>query len=95
MASDFNLDYTAHLARLTLTDREKELFGGQLDSIVGYVKKIGELNIDGVEPTLHGQPVHNVFRKDEPVESLDRETVLKNAPQRVGDEFKMPKIVEN
>jgi len=92
--NSFDLAYVANLARLSLTEQEQTLFEGQLASIVGYVQKIGELDVTGIEPTLHGQPVHNIFRKDTPLPSLDRETVLANAPQRVGNEFRMPKIVE-
>ncbi len=92
--TDFNVEYIAHLARFELSEDEKKTLGGQLRSILGYVQKIAELDVSGIEPTLHGFPVNNVFRKDEPTPSLDREVVLNNAPQRIGDEFKMPKVVE-
>lgn len=91
---DFNVDYVANLARLSLTDEEKALFGKQLPAILHYVDKIAALDVADIEPTLHGQPVNNIFREDVPVPSLDRETVLENAPQRVDDEFRMPKVVE-
>jgi len=87
--------YVAELARLDLTADEKCTFQQQLETIVKYVEKIGELNIDGIEPTLHGQPLVNVFRDDVVVPSLNRERVLENAPERNGFEFKLPKIVED
>ncbi len=96
MASAEHMDvrYVAHLARLDLTDDEAELFQSQLDQVVDYVQAIRELDVEGIEPTSHGQPVLNVLRADEVRKSLDHEAVMENAPERVKDEFKVPKIVE-
>ena len=90
----FDLERIAHLARLTLSPEERTLFAHQLASIVGYVEKIGELDTDGIEPSLYGQPISNIFREDTPRPSLPPETVLANAPARIGDEIKMPRVVE-
>jgi aspartyl-tRNA(Asn)/glutamyl-tRNA(Gln) amidotransferase subunit C len=87
--------YVAELARLALTPEEKETFQRQLETVVRYVEKIGELDLSGIEPTLHGQPVVNVFREDDVVPSLGRERFLVNAPERNGSEFRLPKIVED
>jgi len=87
--------YVAELARLELTPDEKRLFQQQLETIVSYVEKIGELDLTGIEPTMHGQALVNVFREDVVLPSLDRERVLANAPERNGAEFKLPKIVED
>ena len=95
MSHTIDVAYVAELARLDLTADEKSTFQQQLETIVRYVEKIGELNIDGIEPTLHGQPLVNVFREDAVVPSLDRECALRNAPERNGFEFKLPKIVED
>ena len=84
----------AELARLELTDKEKEVFQPQLENIVKYVEKISEVDVEGVEPTMHGRPLVNAFREDEVRPSMDREEALANAPSRVGDEFLLPKIVE-
>ena len=86
--------YVAHLARLHLTDEEVDTFQRQLEDIVGYVRKIRELDVSGIEPTSHAHDIHNVFRHDEPGPGLDRETVLANAPERTGDQFRVPRIVE-
>jgi aspartyl-tRNA(Asn)/glutamyl-tRNA(Gln) amidotransferase subunit C len=85
----------AELARLELSPDEKRTFQQQLETIVQYVDKIGELDLTGIEPTLHGQALVNVFREDVVVPSLDRERFLANAPARNGFEFKLPKIVED
>lgn len=82
------------LAHFDMTDAERAEIQGQLDKILGYVEKIGELDLDGIEPTLYGQPVTNVFRDDKNEPSLAVEAVLANAPQSIGQEFKVPKIVE-
>jgi len=87
--------YVAELARLELSAEEKTTFQQQLETIVSYVEKIGELDLDGIEPTLHGQALANVFREDVVVPSMDRERFLVNAPDRNGFEFKLPKIVED
>ncbi len=86
--------YVAELARLELTEAEKAVFQPQLESIVKYVEKISSVNVDGVEPMMHGRTLVNAFREDTVRESLPTETALANAPKRVGDEFLLPKIVE-
>ena len=89
-----DVTYVARLARLQLTPEETELFQAQLDQIVGYMRKIRELDLAGIEPTSHAHPVHNVFRDDRVSPSLDRESVLANAPDTVAEQFRVPKIVE-
>ncbi len=86
--------YVAELARLELTDEEKALFQPQLESIVKYVEKISTVDIEGVEPMMHGRELVNAFREDVVRPSMNTETALANAPKRVGDEFLLPKIVE-
>jgi aspartyl-tRNA(Asn)/glutamyl-tRNA(Gln) amidotransferase subunit C len=86
--------YVAELARLDLTDEENSVFQPQLENIVKYVEKISEVDVEGVDPMMHGKELVNAFREDEVRPSLPVETVLSNAPARVGDEFLLPKIVE-
>ena len=95
MSHTIDVAYVAELARLDLTQDEKRTFQQQLETIVQYVEKIGELDLEGIEPTMHGQSLVNVFREDVVVPSFDRERALKNAPERNGAEFKLPKIVED
>ena len=95
MTHTIDVAYVAELARLDLSPDEKRTFQKQLETVVQYVEKIGELDLTGIEPTLHGQALVNVFREDVVVPSLDRERVLSNAPDRNGFEFKLPKIVED
>lgn len=85
----------AKLSRLALTDAEVQEFTGQLSAILGYVEKMNELDTDGIEPLAHCLPVSNVFRDDCVTESLGTEKTLANAPQRDGDFFKVPKILDD
>jgi aspartyl-tRNA(Asn)/glutamyl-tRNA(Gln) amidotransferase subunit C len=86
--------YVAELARLELTDEEKAVFQPQLENIVKYVEMISSVDVEGVEPMMHGKALVNAFREDVVRESLPAEMALANAPRRVGDEFYLPKIVE-
>ena len=85
----------AKLARLELTDQEVEEFTGQLRAVLDYVEKMSQLDTDNVEPLAHCLPISNVFREDHIEESLGTEKALANAPQRDGDFFKVPKILDD
>jgi len=85
----------AKLSRLDLTEAEVEEFTGQLSAIIDYVEKMNELDTEGVEPLAHCLPINNVFRDDSIKESLGTEKTLANAPQRDGEFFKVPKILDD
>lgn len=84
----------ASLARLSLTDDELRIYGQQLTQILGYVKMLDEVDIDGAEPMPHAVELQNVFRRDEATESLDRADALSNAPKTDGRYFQVPQILE-
>lgn len=84
----------AKLARLELEEREVEEFAGQLSSIIEYVEKMNELDTAGVEPLAHCLPISNVLREDSVKGSIGTEAALANAPQRDGEFFKVPKILD-
>jgi aspartyl-tRNA(Asn)/glutamyl-tRNA(Gln) amidotransferase subunit C len=95
MASgDFDVPYVAHLARLKLTPEEEQKMGAQLGDILGYIEKLKQVDVAGVEPTAHPFPLVNVTRPDEARPSLPHEAALRNAPQQAGGLFVVPKIVE-
>jgi aspartyl-tRNA(Asn)/glutamyl-tRNA(Gln) amidotransferase subunit C len=94
MASDFDIKYVAHLARIALTPAEEEKFGQQLSHIIGYIEKLSELNVDQIEATAHALPLVNVFRADEARPGLSNEEALRNAPAKANGLFLVPKIVE-
>ena len=85
----------AKLSRLELTEAEVEEFTGQLSAILDYVEKINELDTENVQPLAHCLPISNVFREDIVKESLGTEKTLSNAPQRDGEFFKVPKILDD
>jgi len=85
----------ARLSRLDLTEAEIEEFTDQLCAILDYVEKMNELDTENVEPLAHCLPVSNVFREDSVKESLGTENTLANAPQRDGEFFKVPKILDD
>ena len=84
----------AKLSRLELSDAEVDEFTGQLRAILEYVEKMNELDTEGVEPLAHCLAISNVLREDCARESLGTEAALANAPQRDGDFFKVPKILD-
>jgi aspartyl-tRNA(Asn)/glutamyl-tRNA(Gln) amidotransferase subunit C len=85
--------HVAKLARLDLDEQHLAKYSTQLESILEYVAKIGEVDISGVEPMAHAVPLANVLREDvaEPGLSLDK--VLQNAPESDGAFFKVPKVI--
>ncbi|RMD55177.1 MAG: Asp-tRNA(Asn)/Glu-tRNA(Gln) amidotransferase subunit GatC [Nitrospirae bacterium] len=91
---EFDVEKVAQLAMLGLNEEEKELYGKQLGDIIKFMNKLNELNTEDVEPTSHVVDINNVFREDEPKESLPREEVLKNAPDKEDGFFKVPRIIE-
>ncbi len=85
--------HVAKLSRLRLTDAEIEHFGEQLSNVLGYMSKLSELNVEGVEPMAHALDVTNVLREDEPVDGMPREDALINAPQQADGFFRVPKVL--
>ena len=85
--------HVAKLARLSLKEDDLQRLTDQLESILGYVDKLSEVDVTGVEPTAHALPLHNVLREDVVEPSLPLEKVLRNAPDVDGRFFKVPKII--
>lgn len=84
----------AKLSRLELSEVEVGEFASQLSAILDYVEKMNELDTENIEPLAHCLPISNVLRLDHVTESLGAEKALANAPQRDGDFFKVPKILD-
>jgi aspartyl-tRNA(Asn)/glutamyl-tRNA(Gln) amidotransferase subunit C len=82
--------HVARLARLRLDDEEVERMSRELSGILDHIEKIGELDLDDVEPTSHVIQVENVLRPDEPRPSLDRGRALEQAPDAAADGFRVP-----
>ncbi len=90
------VEYVAKLARLHLTDEEKEIFSRQLDDILKFMDKLNEIETREVKPLAHILPLKNIWREDKKEKSLPREKLLANAPQTDKNKkfFKVPKIIE-
>jgi aspartyl-tRNA(Asn)/glutamyl-tRNA(Gln) amidotransferase subunit C len=93
-ATDIDIQYVAFLARLALTPEEERKFGAQLGQVLGYVDKLGELDVRAIEPTAHAVPRVNVTRPDEVKPSLPHDEAMRNAPATANGLFLVPKIVE-
>ena len=90
-----DVEHVARLARLALTDGELERMREQLNGILAYIEKLNELDTSDVEPTSHAVPLVNVMRDDEAGPCLPREEALANAPDRAGEFFRVPRIIED
>lgn len=88
------VEHVAHLARLNLTEEEKEQMTVDMEAIIEFADQINSLDISDVKPTDHVIPINNVFREDVARPSTDREKLLSNAPNQENGCFSVPKVVE-
>lgn len=86
--------WVANLARLEMSAAELAKMTEQLSAILAYVDQLKQVDTDGVEPLAHPLKVHNVFRADEPTPSLPASDAVANAPDRRGDYFGVPAVLE-
>ena len=89
------VDHVARLARLDLTDDEREQMQKELTVILGHAEKIQALDLDDVPPTSHSLDLSNVLRPDEVRPSLTVEEALSNAPAAEDGRFRVPRIIED
>lgn len=92
--SDETIEYVGILAKLALSEEEKEQAKKDMGSMLDYIDKLNELDTKDVEPMSHVFPVNNVFREDVVENGDDREAILKNAPAKKDGSFMVPKTVE-
>ena len=89
------VQHIARLARVGLSEEDVDRFSEQLSEILDYFERLRQVDTDGVPPTAHTLPLHNVMREvDEPSPPLDSEAVLGNAPVRDGNYFRVKVILE-
>jgi aspartyl-tRNA(Asn)/glutamyl-tRNA(Gln) amidotransferase subunit C len=89
--SDETIEYVGILAKLELSDQEKEQARRDMGRMLDYIDKLGELDTTDVEPMSHVFPVQNVFREDEVTNGEMREQLLANAPQEKDGMFMVPR----
>ncbi len=89
-----DVEHVAYLARLGLTEEEKDRLAQQLSNILDAMQVISRLDTSAIPPTAQVIPLTNVMREDEVRDSAPREEILKNAPRRSGDYFLVPAVLE-
>jgi aspartyl-tRNA(Asn)/glutamyl-tRNA(Gln) amidotransferase subunit C len=94
-ANPMDIDYVSNLARIELSEKEKEKFRGQLGDVLKYFEKLQEVNVDGVEPTAHAFPRYNVWDNDLAKKPFSVDLALQNAPKSRNDQILVPKVVED
>ncbi len=91
--TDETIDYVGILAKLELSEEEKEQAKKDMGSMLDYIDKLGELDTTGIEPMSHVFPVQNVFREDIVTNGDESAKILKNAPGEKDNMFMVPKTV--
>jgi aspartyl-tRNA(Asn)/glutamyl-tRNA(Gln) amidotransferase subunit C len=86
--------YVAHLARIDLKPKELEKLSQQLQEILGFIDKLKKVDIKDIVPTSHILSLNNVLRDDKAAESLSSDKALEDAPERQGNFFGVPKVIE-
>ena len=94
MISAAQVEHVAQLARLALSDEEKQRLTEQLNAILTYMEQLNEVSTEGVEPTAHALDLVNVFRDDMVRQTLSADAALANAPETAQHFFVVPRIVE-
>lgn len=94
MISEAQVEHVAQLARLALSDVEKQRFTEQLNAILTYMEQLNEVPTEGVEPTAHVLDLVNVLRDDTVCQTLSADEALANAPETAHHFFVVPRIVE-
>lgn len=94
MAHHIDIQHTAKLARLKLTDQEAVKYEAQLAKVLDYMETLEGHDLSGVELTAHAMPIYDVWREDVPVEGLDRAEALSNAPRKTAGQFLISRVVE-
>lgn len=87
-----DVEHVAKLARLELTEEEKEKFTRQLGDVLKYAEQMNEVDTTGVKPMAHAFDIVNVMREDKVEHEQTKEELMKNAPEEENGFFKVPKI---
>lgn len=88
------VDHIAHLARLEFEGEKKAAIQQDLGRIIGFMDKLQEVDTDNVEPLVFMTDEVNRLRDDEPQVTLSQDEVLKNAPKKDSDYFRIPKVLD-
>ncbi|MFA9399069.1 MAG: Asp-tRNA(Asn)/Glu-tRNA(Gln) amidotransferase subunit GatC [Clostridiaceae bacterium] len=89
-----DVEYVAELARLDFTEDEKQSLIGDLNSVLGYIEKLNELDTEDVDIIVNPYYIENKFREDIITESMDLQDVIKNSPMNLEEYIVVPKVIE-
>jgi aspartyl-tRNA(Asn)/glutamyl-tRNA(Gln) amidotransferase subunit C len=88
-----DVERIAKLAKLEFSPDEMEKFARQFNEILSYIEQLNKLDTENVQPLSHVIELSNVFRHDEVKPGLSTDEALKNAPEKTGQHFKVPKVI--
>lgn len=89
-----DVEYVAELARLNFSEEEKQALVGDLNSVLGYIDKLNELDTENVEIIVNPYYIENKFREDVVETSMELKDTIKNAPKSLEEYFMVPKVIE-
>lgn len=92
--SEKEVEHIAELARIRVSENEKNLFTKQFNEILQFFHQLDEVDTSSIEPTFHVVDIKNIFREDEVEPTLSTEDALKNAPKKEKNFFKAPKLFD-
>lgn len=91
---DALIDHISHLSRLSFEGSEREAIKKDMEQITGFIEKLGELDTDNVAPLIFMNEEVNRLREDVPAQTLTHEEILRNAPKKDTDYFRIPKVLD-
>jgi len=89
-----DIEHIADLSMLNLSKKEIEGYTSDMKELIAFAEQINEVETEGVDISAFALDTYNVFRKDEIKPSLDRESLLQNAPSSNGEAYQLPAILE-
>ena len=89
-----DIEHIADLSMLNLSEKEIEGYTSDMKELIAFAEQINEVETEGVDISAFALDTYNVFRKDEIKSSLDRESLLQNAPSSNGEAYQLPAILE-
>jgi len=92
--SEGTVDHIAHLARLEFEGNKKAAIREDMEKIISFIDKLQEIDTENVEPLIFMTNEVNSLREDDPIVSLTQDQVLKNAPKKDSDYFRIPKVLD-
>jgi aspartyl-tRNA(Asn)/glutamyl-tRNA(Gln) amidotransferase subunit C len=92
--TDEKIDQLAHLARLEFDDTTKQSIRQDLENMLNFAESLNQVDTTGVEPLIYMTNTQNNVRTDEVVQSFTKDELLKNAPKKDSDYFRVPKVID-